>query len=60
MSYISMTLFTLAFIAIGILVGNMYVKFNLSYNTWLIITVLSGTIFIVQLIGEKLTAKRKK
>jgi uncharacterized membrane protein AbrB (regulator of aidB expression) len=58
MSPISITLFTIVFIAVSILVGNFYTKIHISYNAWLIITIICAIVFIGEMIAEKLFFKK--
>ena len=58
MSYVSMTLFTITFMAFSILVGDLYTKMHLSYNVWMTITVICTIIFIGEMIVEKFIFKK--
>ena len=59
MSYVSMTLFTITFIAFSILVGDLYTKMHLSYNVWMIITVICTIIFVGEMVAEKFIFKKR-
>lgn len=58
MGPISMTLFTITFVAFAVLVGDIYIKMHLSYRAWLIITIVCTIAFIGGMIAEKLFLKK--
>ena len=60
MSPISIVLFIISFVLAGILFGNTYKKFNIEYNTLLIITIISAIVFFAQYIYEKIFKKKKQ
>jgi len=60
MSPLSVTLFTACFIVSGIFFGKMYIKMHIPYNIWLAITITVSTIFIIELIIEKIFSQKKQ
>ena len=60
MGTLSLILFTVAFVAVGALFGDLYVKLHVSYNTWMIISIASVIVFIAGLIYEKMQKREGK
>lgn len=58
MGPVSITLFTITFIAFAVLVGDVYTRMHISYNAWLIITIVCTIAFIGGMIAEKLFFKK--
>ncbi len=59
MSAFGVTLFTIMFIVVGVLVGNLYTKIHVTRELWIIITALSVGLFIVDYIAETFLLKKK-
>ncbi|HQO03560.1 MAG TPA: hypothetical protein PLI62_14960 [Spirochaetota bacterium] len=59
MKILNIILFMFWFFAFVLLFGDMYTKFNLSYNTILIITVAFSVILVVGMIVESVIRKKE-
>jgi len=60
MSTLSVILSTLSAITILIYFGNNFVKFNISREAWLIITIITCVIFTVNYLRELITNKKEE
>ncbi len=58
MKVIGILLYCLAFFAYGVLFSKSYLKFNISYEVWLGITVASTILLVAELIYENFFYKK--
>ncbi|MBN1533433.1 MAG: hypothetical protein JXA20_12265 [Spirochaetes bacterium] len=59
MSPISVSMFTVTVIALVVLLGNFYSSLHVGRETWMIITIVTAALFVLEYIVEK-TVFRKK
>jgi hypothetical protein len=59
MNPLSTALFSMLFIAVAMVLGNLYDKINISRTFMLVITAVIAVIFVANLIREKIFLKKK-
>lgn len=59
MSGLSVVLFTVMFSCLAVFFGKYYSHFNVSYNVWLWITVISSVAFVALYVFETFMQKKK-
>lgn len=60
MSLLNVVFIILAFITIMVYIGNSYTKVNISKEVWLIITIVTGVLFILSYLFEIFKNRKKE
>lgn len=60
MSLLNVVFIILAFITIMVYIGNSYTKVNISKEVWLIITIVTGVLFILSYLFEIFENRKKE